>query len=433
MGTGKRFALGLVIGLSMFICLAGALVNPANAQSAYSILHSFAGGASDGLAPVGSLTRVGYTLYGMTPNGPISADPHLTIAGTIFKINTDGTGYQILHRFGDVTNGYDGYIPKGSLTLSGSSLYGFTTTGGGPGPSSIYGSVFKINTDGTGYQELFGFENDDVPYNLCHPVGAPVISGSKLYGMTSDENIYHHNGGIFQMNTDGTGYQVLHIFPYPHTSDGALPVGSLTLVGSKLYGMTSYGGAFSNTGGGYGVIFSMNTDSTGYQVLHNFAGTPSDGNNPQGSLTLVGSKLYGMTAGGGGANEGVIFSINLDGSGYQILFSFAPLTINNPYSLNSPLGSLTFSGSKLYGMAHGGGPHGGGGVFQINLDGTGFRPLHYSNSFPGDGAGPFGDVTVVGSKLYGMTYGGGSSSDGVIFSLQTPQSDAAMLLLLLSD
>jgi uncharacterized repeat protein (TIGR03803 family) len=430
MRRGKRFLHVLVIGIWM--CL-GMMVTHAQAQSAYSTLHNFAGGASDGLNPVGSLTFAGSTLYGLTPNGTISPDPHYTYAGTIFKINPDGTGYQILHRFGELTppSHKDGYIPKGSLTLAGSSLYGFTTTGGGPGDASIYGSVFKINTDGTGYKVLFGFGNEVTPYNLCHPVGTPVISGSKLYGMTSDENIYHHNGGIFQMNTDGTGYQVLHIFG-GQTSDGALPVGSLTLVGSKLYGMTEYGGAFSIPGGGgYGVIFSLDLDTSEYQVLHNFAGTPSDGNNPQGSLTLVGSKLYGMTAGGGSVARGVIFSLNLDGSGYQILFSFATLTINNPYSLNNPLGSLTFSGSKLYGMAHGGGQHLNGGVFQINLDGTGFRPLHYSNSFPGDGAGPFGDVTLVGSRLYGMTYGGGTSSVGVIFSLQTPQPDAAIMQLLL--
>lgn len=259
MRTGKRFVRGLVIGLSMCICLAGALANPANAQSAYSILHNFAGGDSDGLNPVGSLTLAGSTLYGLTPDGPQGGVPpdQYHYPGTIFKINTDGTGYQILHRFGEVTK--DGYIPKGSLTLSGSSLYGFTTTGGGPGLSDISGSVFKINTDGNGYQVIFGFgyipPND---YNLHHPIGAPVISGSTLYGMASNEGIAGLNkyGGIFQMNTDGSGFQLLHAFG-GQPDDGALPLGSLTLVGSKLYGMTEYGGAFSvPDGGGYGVIFT---------------------------------------------------------------------------------------------------------------------------------------------------------------------------------
>ena len=37
--------------------------------------------------------------------------------GTIFRINTDCTGYQVLHSFGTVLN--DGYSPYGFLTLSG--------------------------------------------------------------------------------------------------------------------------------------------------------------------------------------------------------------------------------------------------------------------------------------------------------------------------
>ena len=423
MRTAKRFALGLVIGLSMFICLAGALAATPDPQFAYSILHNFAGGESDGFQPFGSLTLAGSTLYGMTSGGRNS------YCGTVFKINPDGTGYQILHSFELPENGTDGGTPKGSLTLSGSTLYGFTTDGSGPPAWTLGGgTVFKINTDGTGYQDLFGFGGNTAGVPL-YPAGTPVISGSIIYGMASGYYGGNGNGGVFQINTDGTGCKLLHAFGGP-PSDGANPFGSLTLVGSKLYGMTRWGGSLGGSGG-YGVIFSMNTDGTGYQILHNFAGQPSDGNNPQqGALTLVGSRLYGMTS-AGGAGGGVIFSINLDGNGYQILFDFSKVNINNPYLLNGPLGSLTFSGAKLYGMAHGGGHYTGGGVFQINLDGTGFRPLHYSNSFSGDGAGPWGDVTLVGSRLYGMTYGGGTSSDGVIFSCQTPQSDAAIMQLLL--
>ena len=79
-------------------------------------------------------------------------------------------------------------------------------------------------------------------------------------------------GEIFALNTDGTGYQVLHQFG-GKPGDGAHPYGSLTLVGSKLYGMTSTGGSggISGGGGGYGVIFSVDTNGGDYQVLHNFS------------------------------------------------------------------------------------------------------------------------------------------------------------------
>ena len=68
----------------------------------------------------------------------------------------------------------------------------------------------------------------------------------------------------------------------------------------------------------------MNTDGTDYQVLHEFAGKPDDGAHPYGSLTLVGSKLYGMTStggsggiSGGGSGYGVIFSIDTNGEQLQ--------------------------------------------------------------------------------------------------------------------
>ena len=98
-------------------------------------------------------------------------------SGTIFKINIDGTGYQVLHSFGTVPN--DGYSPYGSLTLSGSTLYGMTEAGGANGK----GTIFQINADGTGYQVLYSFGS--VASDGCYPYGSLTLSGTTLYGMTS--------------------------------------------------------------------------------------------------------------------------------------------------------------------------------------------------------------------------------------------------------
>jgi uncharacterized repeat protein (TIGR03803 family) len=111
-----------------------------------------------------------------------------------------------------------------------------------------------------------------------------------------------NDGTIFKINTDGSGYSVLHSF-LGGVSDGGNPFGSLTLSGTTLYGMTNDGGA-SNVG----TIFKFNTDGTGFSVLHNFAGNSSDGSFPSASLTLSGSTLYGMTLSGGSSNLGTTFS-----------------------------------------------------------------------------------------------------------------------------
>jgi len=63
---------------------------------------------------------------------------------------------------------------------------------------------------------------------------------------------------------------------YYTNSDGANPDMALTVSGSVLYGTTENGGPAS-----YGTVFTMNTDGTGYTVLHTFTNNP-DGAYPDG-------------------------------------------------------------------------------------------------------------------------------------------------------
>ena len=68
--------------------------------------------------------------------------------------------------------------------------------------------------------------------------------------------------------------------------------------------MTHQGGVNND-----GTIFGINTDGSGFQTLLSFSGT--NGAYPQGSLTLSGSRLYGMTASGGSNNDGTVSALNI--------------------------------------------------------------------------------------------------------------------------
>ena len=114
----------------------------------------------------------------------------------------------------------------------------------------------------------------------------------------------YNKGVVFQMNSDGSGFQLLHSFA-GGAGDGRLPLGSLTLAGSTLYGMTQAGGDSD-----LGTMFQMNTDGSGYQLLREFAGGDNDGRYPSGDLTLSGSTLYGMTPSGGNMNYGTVFAFS---------------------------------------------------------------------------------------------------------------------------
>ena len=298
-------------------------------------------------------------------------------------------------------------------TSDGSYPYGSLTLSGSNlygmtfyGGSNDSGAIFSMNADGSGFSLLHSLTGGSSDGRS--PYGSLTLSGTTLYGTTWVGGS-SGSGVLFKMNADGSGFSPLHSFT-GGASDGANPHGSLTLSGSKLYGMTVDGGSRGN-----GVLFSVNTDGTSFDLLHSFNGDASDGANPRGSLTLSGSKLYGMTAFGGSSGNGVIFSANTDGTDYSLLHTFG-------FGLDDgalPSGSLTLSGSTLYGMTIGGGSGGGGTVFRMNIDGSGFSLLHNFIGGANDGWNPLGSLTLSGSTLYGMASESGSGNKGMIFSIRT--------------
>jgi uncharacterized repeat protein (TIGR03803 family) len=112
-----------------------------------------------------------------------------------------------------------------------------------------------------------------------------------------------------------TAFQLLRAFTDTAT-DGGYPQAALTVAGSTLYGTTLVGGSAND-----GTVFSYNSTS-GFHILHSFTDESADGGYPYAGLTLVGSTLYGTTSKGGSGGEGTVFSINTDGSDFQLLDSF---------------------------------------------------------------------------------------------------------------
>jgi hypothetical protein len=107
-------------------------------------------------------------------------------------------------------------------------------------------------------------------------------------------------GTVFAIGTDGNNYSQLYAFgPVP---DGNMPQCTLALSGNTLCGTTSAGGSNS-----VGTLFTINTDGTDYQIVQNFA---VDGANPVGSLALSGTNVFGITT-GGQAGAGTVFELGL--------------------------------------------------------------------------------------------------------------------------
>jgi uncharacterized repeat protein (TIGR03803 family) len=376
-----------------------------HAAAQYTLLHAFSGMPSDGANPqYGSLATDGTVLYGLTLNGGTANN------GALFKINVSGSGYQVLHSFAGLAFGTgstnDGARPFGAPLLIGSTLYGTTIFGGTNGS----GTLFKINTDGSGFQLLHSFGVNTLAGDGSMPQCTLVTDGTTLFGMTGNgSGLANSLGTIFKIDSNGANYQILHNFG-SGTDNGASPQGSLILSGGTLYGMTQFGGALNN-----GVIFKIGANGSGFQVIHPFTGTATDGALPYGSLIISGSTLYGMTSSGGASGAGTAFRIDTSGGSFSILHNFSSA------DTWSPFGDLTLSGSTLFGMAKNSGLSllGFGTIFQVNTDGSGFQIPHVF-SFPNpisDGSTPMGSLLLLGSTFYGMTQNGGSANNaGALFS-----------------
>ena len=390
----------LPLGLALLASFTGG-----GAARAVTILHNFTFSATDGRYPNGELTLSGSTLYGMSSGGSSSN-------GAVFKVNTDGSGFGLVHSFAGSPS--DGSSPKGALTLVGSTLYGTTEIS----PQGL-GTIFSVNTDGSGYHIVHQFTSNGSEGN--NPVTPPIVSGTTLYGVTSQGGATANNGAIYRLNTSGTGLSLLHSFN-GGVNDGLDPEGGLLLSGAKLFGLTRTGGTSNK-----GVLFGLNTDGTGFSLLHSFTDGASDGAFPEGSLTLIGTKLYGLTRNGGsGSSGGTIFSINTDGTGFSLLHSFVFGSSDGFY----PGSTLTAFGAKLFGTVYSSSP-GSGTLFSINTDGSGFATLNQFGGTATDGANPVGAPTlsVDGTTLYGVTQNGGSTGRGTVFSASAPEPSSAALLL----
>jgi uncharacterized repeat protein (TIGR03803 family) len=392
----------------------------------FTTLHSFPN-ITDGAQPYAGLILSGNTLYGTTIYGGLEG-----VGGTVFALTTNGTGFTTLHGFGVTDSANDGLQPYDSLILSGNTLYGTTMYGGG---GRGYGTVFALNTNGTGYTTLYGFTNGT---DGAYPFASLILSGNTLYGATTGNGDFGFEGSIgpngfgtvFAISANGTGFTILHGFT--NGTDGANPVASLILSGNTLYGTACGGGANGN-----GTVFAINTSGMGFTTLYSFSAAPtnssglntnSDGAGPNG-LILSGNTLYGTVYGGGANGFGTVFAVNTNGTGFTTLYSFSAAPTNSSgLNTNSdgayPNASLIISGNTLYGTTYSGGADGNGTVFAINTTGTGFTTLHgfsaTRNGTNSDGAGPNG-LILSGNTLYGTAIGGGAYGYlGTVFSLSLP-------------
>ena len=419
-----------------------AFAGPAQAQT-QAVLYNFTG-SSDGASPQSRLTfDANGNLYGTAPQGGMPNFDFPLGAGVIFKLSPDISGKwneTVLHAFnGGLNFGPGGAIPIGPVVFDkAGNIYGATVMGGTDFYYCNYGSLFQLSSGQTTWTEsiLYSFSCTN-PIGILPMNGVIMDAAGNLYGTTTP------NGGIpgtvFELSPSNAGW----IYQTIYTSGVDNPTGVTMDAAGNIYGATTSS------------VFQLSPNGSGGfipNVIHTFAGPPTDGINAMGTPALDrDGNLYGTTYAGGASDNGTVYKLSPGQNGSwkeEVLYSFtggvdggkpiAGVSLDlrkNIYGTTS-LGGTRGKGTVFElkgivvpfgnscGSAGSGGTAGQGTTFGLRSSGTvcyRYVPLW---SFKGlDGANPSGSPVLDNAcNLYGTTPYGGLTGKGVVYKVSVPIS-----------
>jgi len=277
--------------------------------SHFALLHWFtnfvsngnANTNSDGISPADGALIQGNdgALYGVASVGGLNAN------GTVFRMDTNGNNFTVLHTFGWTLNGgngnTDGAVPTALIQGNDGNLYGGTYRAG----LNNLGVIFKLNTNGNNFSVLYQFGSSTVNDGLATKA---LIQGrdGNIYGVAQKGQGNASAGIIFRIGTDGSNYSILHLFNanaeigLPGVDD-ANPMGIIEGTDGRLYGLTYWG-----------ETFSYNTSDTNFSVLYSITNATTQGNT---IIQASDGKLYGKTQG-----NSHIFGLNTNGTGFNYVY-----------------------------------------------------------------------------------------------------------------
>jgi len=307
--------------------------------------------------------------------------------------------FQVVYSF---QGGSDGVEPAAPLVSLSGTLYGTTRGGGANGDGTVY-SVTPAGAENVIHS--FGASGDG-----SSPDSGLVDLRGTFYGTTSLDAV--NNCGVVYSITPGGAETPLHTFS--GAPDGCRPESSLAAVGGTLFGVTESGGKPLQ----FGVLYKVTTAGV-ERVVHAFGGTPADGAYPASSLLNDRGTIYGTTDSGGASGMGSVFTHAPLGA-VSVIYSF-----KGGADGANPIGGLVDLNGTFYGTTSRGGANSVGTVYSITP--AGVENVVYSfTGKNGDGVNPIGNLAVKNGLLYGVTSAGGSSFDGIAYTI-TPSGVETIL------
>jgi len=414
----RRRTESAALTLTVLIVLGLAATQSVQAQT-FTVLHNFTGDP-DGAGPYAGVSidakgnLYGTTMWGgLYQNGTVFIVTNTGSEAVLHNFTGGLEGDPPCGGLASTSSCADGGTPLASLiTSENGDFYGTTDGGGAYG----WGTVFKVSNNGreTVLHSFTGYPSDGAgPYG-----GLVRDDKGNFYGTTCCGGTYGW-GTVFKMSENG---RETVLYSFTGKADGGMPTGNLVLDATdNLYGTTETGGTGSCNNGfgeGCGVVFEVSV-SGAETVLHNFAGYPLDGSNPAAGLMMDKTgNLYGTTQSGGsgscanplGDGCGIVFKVSKNGI-ETVLHNFAgsPSDGGLPYA-----GVVMDTEGNLYGDTVGGGDYGDGTIYELSRKGA--LTILYSLD---DSGINFTANLIRDAKgnLYGTAWEGGNRADGIVWKL----------------
>jgi len=414
------------------LSLAAAPFAVADAADRFHVLHSFckkAGCPDGGPSVSGVVLDEAGNLFGAAQGGPDY--------GVIFALTPGIKGldtvYARLHVFCKGTC-KDGGNPDFPLIRDTAGNFYGTAAQGGLGNG---GTIFELMpvTGGWKLKVLYAFCAGDCQNGLSPSSGLTYQGAafgmtydgkSPLYGTTSLGGT--QNGGtVYVFARSGGKAQATALYDFCSTlpcDDGTLPLGGLAMdAAGNIFGVANLGGAHDE-----GAVFELSPagGTYNYSLVYSFCSAQNctDGIRPQTGLAIDASgNLFGTTPRQGTRDEGTLFELSPNGSGYdfEVLYQFCSEV--NCTGGGAPAGPLTIDASgNIFGTTTQFGSASGGTIFEFSPDQGGWTEsvLH---SFCGaanctDGSIPESPLTMdAGGNLFGTAVAGGAIGAGVVYEL----------------
>ncbi len=311
------------------------------------------------------------------------------------KSNGDDAKYKVMHGSSHDRGGI--IITQGNgLVLAKGKFYGVTENGG----ENDAGTIYSVESKDQSHKIEYEFNGS---LSLI-PISLPAFDGdSSLFGLsesTKEKKLYWYVYDIYSKKITKTKECKTEFFAYGYVpASGNIQFGS----DKSIYIADKFETQKS------GCILKVDKNLEDIKLLCKMDSKAVT--EPDGELVFFNDKIYGISKGGGETDDGLIYSINTDGSGFEALVAF------NGENGSVPTCLFKSSTGVLYGTCYRGGIYDQGTFFQFDIK---EKELSILKHFKGtEAAHPNGRIVEAkDGTLYGLLRHGGKGNEGALYSIK---------------